>query len=333
MLFRLIVLFSILIIALFQSSPAYAFGKKKPNTNQVFYSTPKPVRLVTLDQIGTTPFHVPNGQHEPTSLNDNGGIDLVRLMHDATVDTGVFQIETSGAGKPCSKFLLLRSGISVLELNIAEIGLTIGYKGTVDSNQLALAGIEGSVNVKIGKLLMNFSVADCSDTNCQTIVTSEAGVTLSGTDAQFMFDFSLGQVGPRLVVEPRFQNAIKKAMENGMKKLALSTLFDRLPWFAKIVRDYDPQVPGLVWFDAGDSHNIALNQAFEVYSVTPSESLCSASIVIAHGHTAVVNNSSSVVQIDKAFFDPTAIKAGDIVKINIGGYTATPSNTGGACPK
>jgi hypothetical protein len=272
------------------------------------------VRDVILLPVGTTPFHIPNGQSEPQDL----GADLKLLLQDAVGDSGALRaVSTEGAADSCGKYLILEAGVSILELNIAQLGLTVGYSYSTDSNSFQLAKLDGTMDVKIGNIVMDFIVWECNGKKCTQMVNSEATHLISDVDASFKVDFTQVQVGPDLIWKTPLGGILKKIMHKGIEKLAKHPNFERLYWRASVMQNYDPLLTNLVFINAGASSGLKANQMFEVASVTPADSACTVYKTVGYGHTVRVDMDSAVLQLDQVFFDPAIIKRDDVVKIHI----------------
>ncbi|OFZ81517.1 MAG: hypothetical protein A2583_03995 [Bdellovibrionales bacterium RIFOXYD1_FULL_53_11] len=309
---RRVALFAALAIGvlLIEATSVEAAGRKKPAGP----STPMPIRYVVLDEIGTTPFYMPNGKDEKASF----GADLKLLLKDAVKDTGVLSVTDSSSSKICEKYLMLTAGVSIFELKIASVGITVGYSHSSDANKWALSKLEGELDVEIGNILMDFGIWECTGPGvCQQIVNSDSSHLLANVNLSVKINFSELEIGPDFIWKSEIGNIIKKVMEKGIMRMAGSDRFTKVPWRAYIMQDFDPNWPGFAYMNAGAQQGVRMNQMFEVLTVTPSEGECAAYRVAAYGHTRMVNAVSSVLAVEPSCAAGAAtIKKGDIVMVH-----------------
>lgn len=269
-------------------------------------TTPTPVRPVVMNQVGTTLFHLPNGALMNLSA------ELNTIMNTATTTTPFFQPSDPASISPCQTHLELRSAVSILDLNVAEIGVHFGFSpaGAIST----VTNLTGKMNVKIGTIAMDFSLWKCVDGQCSSIAASTANQVTAGINLAIDMDFTAINTGTSLIYNTPLGDAIRAIMNDGMRRLSDSTRVNELPWQAE-VREFVPEMGTLI-FDAGRSSRILPNQTFEVYAATSttSQGACDVYKVVAYVHTTSVDQVSSTAIVDK-LWDSRGIQPGDVVMI------------------
>ncbi|OFZ80170.1 MAG: hypothetical protein A2583_15735 [Bdellovibrionales bacterium RIFOXYD1_FULL_53_11] len=298
-----------------------AAGKKKPKFP---YSTPTPARVAVLGEVETLPFKIPSGQGG-AAVTITGA--LKKSLENAAGDTHVIYPAGPATPSACGEYLYLSSAVTIFELENAKVGIKIGYNPSGDSSSGPLTGLTGALSFKIGNITMAFGLWRCTqDNHCIQVAASDSSsAILSGLDLSVTMNFSELQVGPTLNFSEDLDEKIRKIMENGLRKIAKSKDFNKLPWVALVAQDFNPQKPSHIIFDAGWEYGLKPKQMFEVYKVTPSEGACATSIGVALGHTVDVYQTSSVLEIEPTCLgNVTDIKKGDVIRIH---EVANGSNT------
>ncbi len=309
--FLLIVLF----FSAVASSSVHAAGKKQTPQNPgctpgTVSKTPHPVRSVLLTSVGTKSFQLPNMHEVDLSL------DLKSIL--AAEVTGTQNIPNANGLSvmdptdtlPCGSRLELRASVSTLELEVSKFGIKFGYSGA--GSEIIGNKIEGSAEVTIGTVSMDFLLYECSNGQCSTRAAATVDQSLLQGDIKFMVNFGEISLGPEFLWKTPMGQAIRKMMAEGLRKLALSPQLNKVAWHAK-VREFVPET-GIVLFDAGSNLNIASNQTFVVYAVEPAVGICDVFKAVAYIRTSKVDPLSSVALVD-SFQDARGIHPGDIVVV------------------
>ena len=305
-------------VVMFTALPsAHAAARKKPGTTTPTaqatgtspFQVPVPIRPAKIAAVGTLPFTLPNGSRVDLTT------DLAAMINTSTTNTNVLAPTTGSQPDQCNSWVELRTAVSTLDLNVAQIGLKFGYS-MAQGETTVVTGANGNVKVNIGLIAMDFAVYQCTNQGCTSVAATTANHTTTGTEVSLEIDFGQITTGPSLVNNTPLGNIIRKIMDKGMSQLAASPAVNRLGWRSK-VREFDPNSGALV-FDQGAQSRIALDQGFEVYAVTPSTGICDVYKAVAYAHTTQVNTISSTAQVDQ-MLDSRGIKEGDIVMIRSNG--------------
>ena len=302
-----------LILALSQAS-AFAMGKTPvpvPTggcTPPTGYTTPNPVRRVVLKPVGTKNFQMPNGATIDMSA------DLGLMLNTSVTNSNVFSPTDGGANGTgddiCGNHIEIRAGVSTFVLNAFELGISFGY--TPSGNSSVLTGVTGKANVRVGNVAMDFSVWECTAGICSAVSAVTASASTAGVEIQVELDFGTIKTGPDLIYNTPIGNALRKIMDDGMKKMATSARLSELSWSAR-VRESIPAAGTLI-FDAGLNAHLQPNQSFAVYAVTPATGVCSVFKSIAYIHTTQIDPISSSALVDQVL-DARAIQDGDVIMI------------------
>ncbi|HLE00702.1 MAG TPA: hypothetical protein VJB59_10615 [Bdellovibrionota bacterium] len=302
----LIAILTASLISLTTGESALGAGKKPASAPNPSCPAPgavaKPYRKVLMTSVATKPFPLPNGTLVDLTQ------DLNTMAYSVTTDTHTFRPSTV-VDADCAEHLELHIGVSTLELNLYELGITIGYSPTGTS---AVTSAEGEVNVRLGHLAMDFRIDQCNIKGCTQIIASTANATPVETDSSFKINFSEITTAVQLATHPTFNKLLRKIMTAGMTRLAQSPDVHHLPWRA-IVRESNPSAGTLI-FDAGTQDGIAANQNFAVYAVSPTTGVCDVYKTIAYIHTLRADPLSSFAIVDQVL-DSQPIETGDLVVV------------------
>ena len=289
--------------------PSDAAGKKPSEPPQCPapppYSTAQPVRPVVLRKVGTQVFTLPNGS--PADLQ----ADLQSMLNTVVTQTPVFAVTDPVLVYPCDAYLELRAAVTHFQLDLAELGLSIGFNpgGALGP----ITGISGKVGVKIGTVAMDFSLWQCARGRCTSVMASTANQTTASGNLALEIDFSVVHTGPSLLFQTSLGDLMRKIMIKGVSDLATSARLNELPWQAE-VKQYIPSA-GLFIFNAGLQSRIRVNQMFEVYAADSSASgVCEVYKTVAYGHTSSVDAVSSLAIVDQ-ILDSRGILPGDVVMV------------------
>jgi hypothetical protein len=283
--------------------PSHPAGGAAPGLT---LTTPFPVRSVILQQIQTKAFQLPNGS------TTNLSADLQSILNTAVTSTTAFSPTDPFAADPCNTHLEIRSAVTSFDLDIAEVGISIGY--SPDGQMGPVTGINGSVNAKIGNIAMDFSVWECDDSKCSSVAATTANHVTAGVNLSLMIDFAMVKTGPQLIYNTSIADALRKIMMKGMFDLSASARLNALSWKSR-VREYIPNV-GVLIFDAGFQSRLAPNQAFVVYAATDASvtGACHVFKPMAYIHTTSVDTVSSAAVVDQVL-DSRGVQDGDVVMI------------------
>lgn len=292
----------------FSGDLAFAAGKKSsnPGTNTPVTSTPRPVRAAILQPVGTKAFQLPNGS------TVNLGADLLAMLNTVVSNTNSFSAGDPYAEDPCNSHIEIRAAVSTLELDIASVGVSVGY--TPNGALGPISGINGKVGVQIGSIGMDFSVWQCDNGKCASVAAATASHVTAGVDLSLEIDFGVVKTGPDLLFNTSLGAILRKVMTAGMNTLSAAERLNELPWQAR-VREYIPST-GILFFDAGTQSRLAAYQNFTVFAPTDSTpaGVCHVYRPVAHIHSTAVEAVSSTAQVDE-ILDPRGIVDGDVVMI------------------
>ncbi len=289
---------------------AMAAGKKKPTPQPgPVYSTPDPVRHVTVRPVDTMPFHLPNGKVVDLQA------DLGRMIDTAIArkSKNLRKVDQGWHGEdPCGRHLELRAGVSTFQMNIAEFGLKVGYSPTGENS--TISDLKGEAKVSGGLITMDFSLHNCVAAKCEQIAAVRASHVTAKVSLSMTINFGEVETGPELVVNTPLEGILSKIMDDGIEKLSKHPALAALYWSAK-VKKVVPEA-GLVFFDAGRNLGVKPNQVFEIYAIEPAQGVCDVWQTIAYVHTTEqVDGLSSVALIDAVIDDGRGVKEGDEVRI------------------
>lgn len=309
------IFFGMFLVSVMAVSHVEAAGKKQTVQNPVCTppvtsKTPHPVRSVVLGTVGTKPFQLPN-MHTVDLTTDLKSILTASVTNTQIVPhaNGLSVMDPMDT-LPCGSRLELRASVSTLELEVQKFGIKFGYSSA--GAEAIGTKIDGSVEVTIGTISMDFLLYECANGQCSTRAAATADQSLLQGDIKFMVNFGEISVGPEFIFKTAMGQALRKMMDEGMKKLALSPQLNKVSWHAK-VREYVSET-GIVFFDAGSNVNLAPDQTFVVYAVEPALGICDVFKAVAYIRTSKVDPLSSVAIVD-SIQDSRGIRAGDIVVV------------------
>lgn len=289
----------------------HAAGKSSshPESAGPTLGTPLPVRPVLLLPVGTKAFQLPNG------ASVNLGADLQSMLNTVVASTPAFATldpGSAGAQDPCQSHLELRAAVTTFELNVANVGIKVGYNAGGALGPVT--GITGKTNVQIGTISMDFSVWECDGTRCVSPVAASANQATAGVSLSADIDFGAVTTSTSFVYNTPIGDILRKIMIKGMNEVSKSSRLNELSWRAQ-VKEYQPTSGELI-FDAGIQSRISPNQTFVIYAPTDSTSTggCHPYKSVAHVHTLNVDTVSSRAVVD-AVLDSRGIQAGDVVMV------------------
>lgn len=300
------------LIALLTSALSYSAGKALPNAacGSSQLTTPTPVRKVRMQTVGTKIFQLPNGAKVDIHA------DLESILNTIVASSSAFSPEDGALGDPCNSHLEIRSTVSTFQLDMVELGVSIGFNPS--GSMSAISSVTGKANVKLGLLAMDFSLWSCSGLTCSAIAASNATNIMANLGMSAVIDFGAITTGPSLIFNSPLGPIFRQIMANGIGQLVRSPRLVELPWQAS-VKEYLPAA-GLFIFDAGVDARILPNQAFEVYAPVDQtdRGVCNVYQTVAIGHTASVGAVSSAALVDQTF-DSRGVKVGDVVMVHLVG--------------
>lgn len=308
---RGVVVLILSVLLCFNTYDGSAAGKKPNDPSQFCPSQPKdsiaiPIRPVLLRNIGTKVFVLPNGM--PADFQT----DLQTMLNTVLTNSAPFAASDPMSSLPCDTYLELRSAVTHFQLDVAELGISVGFS---PSGSLGpISGITGKVGVKIGTIAMDFSLWQCTRGRCTSVIASSANQSTASGNLALEIDFGVIKTGPSLLFNTPVGEIMRKIMNKGISDLAASPRVHELPWRAQ-VKEYIPSA-GIFIFDAGSQARLKVNQAFEVYAADSSaEAVCNVYKTVAYAHTSSVGAVSSVAIVDQ-LLDPRGILPGDVVMVH-----------------
>lgn len=239
------------------STPCAAFGGKppeeRPNTPPApTFQQAKPYRVVELARVTAPVFPIPNGEKVDITSELN-------TLIDTTINSSHFirTMESKGQSR-----LIVSGGITALEMNILQLGLTIGWnKGGV----IPIPGqpnASGEVDFRLSSLAMDFKIYD--RLTGQTYLASYTDQDLSQLKIQVHVNLTNLQAAIDVLYKTGMSEAIRIATANIMSQLEANPQFDYIPWEAEVL-GVDPE-SGQMSFNAGSAAGVRANDVYSVYS-------------------------------------------------------------------
>ncbi|MBI2711711.1 MAG: hypothetical protein HYX41_02445 [Bdellovibrio sp.] len=267
--------------------------------------TPVPVRAAVLRPVGTQIFSLPNNGQA------NIGSDLQVLMTSAVAESAAFAPTDPQATYPCGEHIELRAAVSTFQLDLVNLGISIGY--TPNGNMGPVTGVSGTAAVKVGTIAMDFSIWSCNSKGCSAIGASTSNHSVASGSLSFNLNFGDISTGPSLMINSPLGKIFRAIMKDGISKLSQSARINDLPWQAT-VREVSPV--GSFIFDAGTQDRIGVNQTFIVYAPTDATTtgVCNVFEAVATAHSVAVGTVSSTALIDSALSSRN-VQVGDIVMV------------------
>ncbi|MCM0604627.1 MAG: hypothetical protein KA715_00900 [Xanthomonadaceae bacterium] len=263
-----------------------------------------PIRKVVVHSVGTKPFDLPNG----SSMDLTADLDtmfVTSLTNNSRLAPSLGSPETS-----CDSHVEVRAAITTLELNIAELGIKVGYspKGSISQS----ANVGGEVKVKGGTIAMDFSVWQCDQGHCYAVAASTVNHTVLGTELSFGINLGQIKIGPNLIYNTALGGMIRKMMDKGVAGLAASPRTSVLAWQATVVSVSHSDGSAII--DVGARELIEPNQDLVVYTPVSSGGSCRVYQSVAYIRTVQVDTVSSIAQVEQVL-SPRAIEVGDVVMV------------------
>ena len=273
---------------------------------QPVLSVPQPIRKIILKPVGTQVFQLPGGA--PVNLAS----DLQTILSTSVTASSIFA-PSDPQLDPCQESLELRSTVSTFQLDIAQIGVSVGFTPGGSIGQVT--GITGQATAQIGQIAMDFGIYKCNAGTCEEIIASTSDQTVAGGNLSFAIDFGVINTSSSLILKTPLGSVFRKIMNNGIAQLSGSSRVNLLPWQAQ-VKDYVP-ASGTVVFNSGFEDMIRVNQAFTIYAPASTSVVgtCDPYEVVSQVHTIEVDTVSSMAITDKPLVGGRGILPGDIVMI------------------
>jgi hypothetical protein len=269
-----------------------------------------------LKPVGSKIFSLPNGGTADISVDLNA-MFTTAVTNTSSLSPWVSAIPDDANGNhpgtdPCESHLEIRGDVTTLQLDIAQVGLTIGWN-PAGSYNVPITNITGKAHAKIGVIAMDFSVWQCQAGSCTAVAASTSDHVTAGVSVAVDIDFSSVTAGPSLIFNTPLGSALRRIMENGIQQMANSIRINELDWTARVVES-NPQL-GLVTFDVGMQSRIAPNQGFEVYAPNANTwGACRVYQLVGYIHSTTVGAVSSYAIVDQLFGART-IQVGDVVMV------------------
>jgi hypothetical protein len=299
------------------SAPVHAFGKSQnTSSSPPVDTTPSPARAVVLDPVTTQPFVLPNGSS--VDLTSELGTMLLTAV-SGTSNLVPTQIPALGAAgsQPCDSHIELRAAVTTIEMNADQFGITIGYSPTGSSLGSGITGGNGSLNVSVSEIGMDFSLWECSNGQCQSIAAASADQSMSQSNLSFTIDFGAITTAAQLVYNTPLGDTLRAILASGVSQIAASPRIADLPWSAT-VKEVNAQA-GTFVFDQGADSRLGVNQTFVVYAGIPGQGACAVYQAVAYAHTTEVDPVSSVASITQSLDSSRSVEVGDVVMIQPAG--------------
>jgi hypothetical protein len=303
------------LFSLFAATPAYAFSSAQTTSAPAppVVTTPNPARAVTLDQVTTQPFTLPNGSSVDLT-QELGTMLLTAVTNTASLVPTVSDASTTAtAPSGCSSYVELRASLTSVELNATQLGVTIGYTPTIGDLGGVVTGGNASLNVSVSEIGMDFSLWECSNGQCQSIAAASADQSMTDTNLNFTIDFSAITTAAQLVNDTPLGDTLQAIIAAGISQLAASPRIADLPWSATVMEVNSSA--GTFIFNQGSDSRLATNQSFVVYAGIPGEGACAVYQAVAYATSTEVDPVSSVGTITQSLDSSRGVEVGDVVMI------------------
>ncbi len=241
---------------LLSPTQATAFGKKPPKEPDApatpTFQQAKPYRLVELARVIAPVFPIPNG-HQVNITSE------LNTLIDTTINSSRYirTLEAKGQSR-----LVITGGVTALEMDILQLGLTIGWnKGGI----IPLPGqpnVSGEVDFRLHTLAMDFKIYDRF--TGQTYLASYTDQELSDLKIQVRANLSDLQAAIDIFYKTGISEAVRLATTDIMLRLEANPQFDYVPWEAEVL-GVDPQT-GTLSFNAGAAQGVRANDVYSIYS-------------------------------------------------------------------
>jgi hypothetical protein len=301
------VLFTLLV-----STPVYAFSAAKSTPAQPVVTTPNPARAVTLDQVTTQPFTLPNGSSVDLT-QELGTMLLTAVTNTASLVPTQSTTATTSSSSGCESTIELRASLTSVELNLTQLGVTFGYTPTVANLGGGVTGGNASLNVDVSEIGMDFSLWECSNGQCQSIAAASADQSMTNTTLNFTIDFSAITTGAQLVNDTPLGDTLRAIIAAGVNQIAASSRIADLPWSATVMEVNSSA--GTFIFNQGSDSRLATHQSFVVYASVPDQGACAVYQAVAYATTTEVDPVSSVGTITQSLDSSRGVEVGDVVMI------------------
>lgn len=281
-------------------------GSTQPKPPKGEPTTPSPVRQIVPKPVGTRAFQLPNGSRVEI------GADLESMLNSVvTLSTRFSPTDAGAPADPCEHRIELRSAVTALEMNIAEVGLKFGYNPSGDLLD-AISDIKGRFKTRVGVLAMDFQLWECFGDRCSAVAAVTKSHLTAGVSLEFDIDFGIIDTGPSFVFNTPMARILRILMEQGVRELEASHRLSELSWRASVRRVNAES--GTVLFDRGHAHRIEPNQTFVVYGVSEATGACDVFEPIAHLITTEVDAISSFARVERSL-DARGVQVGDYVMV------------------
>lgn len=291
------------------SAQAHAFGKSQTTPTQPTVTPANPARAVVLDSVSTVPFPLPNG----TTVDLTSELNTMLNTAVTGTSTLVPTVGETSSGTGCDTHVELRAAVTTLQMNLTQLGLTVGYTPVGVSSVGAISSASGSVNVTVGEIGMDFSLWVCTNGECQSVAASSADQSSVQTTLSFSIDFGTITTGAQLVNNTALGDTLRAILTNGIAQLAASSKISTLPWSATVMAVNSSA--GTFTFNQGADSLIGMNQDFVVYAAVPGEGACAVYQALAYGQTSEVDPVSSVATITQSLDSSRPVEVGDVVMV------------------
>lgn len=309
-------------------SPAFSAGKARPESSNPGsvagpgcsvnpLTLPSPVRPVVLRPIVSRPFPLPSGAQVDLSREMSVMLNSVVTQSGSLAPLDATSSAPDGGSldelnDPCGTRIELRSAVTALEMNLTEVGVTIGFNPTAGAHTGGLTNLQGAYNAKISLLSMDFSLWQCHGSRCVSIAAGTADQNAVDQNLKLQLDFSQITTGIGLISHPSFSKILRSILTKGISGIASSPRLQELAWQAR-VREYNPDT-GTVLFDQGLQARLKVGDAFTVYAADSQGTGCDVYKALAAVHATRVDAISSQALVDQVL-DSRRIQPGDIVMI------------------
>lgn len=253
---RVLIVSATFLAILATSTEANAFGGKPPKEPEVpsapTFQQAKPYRLVELARVIAPVFPIPNGQ----SVNITPELNT---LIDTTINASRYirTVESKGQSR-----LIITGGITALEMDVLQLGITIGWNKGGIIPVPGMPNASGEVDFRLHTLSMDFKIYD--RLTGQTYLASYTDEELSDLKIQVRTDISNIQVAIDLLYKTGMSEAIRIATSDIMNRLEANPQFDYLPWVMEVLGvDRDT---GRLSFNAGSAAGVRVNDVYSIYS-------------------------------------------------------------------
>lgn len=247
-------IFGWLIVFSLQTNTCFAFGGGSSDDEPVPSATATPYRYVNFRQLTVPEFYLPHGKR--IDMN----IDLKEIV--TTQINKSRQLRTYAEGSGQDARLVIAGGITTLELDVTEIGFTIGWDPTGGLPIPGSISASSETDLRLSKLSMDFRIFD-RETG-EVYLAHYTNETLS----QLKFDIRVkwNEIGTSFdfAYKTALADAVRAAVSDIIKKMDADEKMAYVPWQAQVTGIDVAQ--NSLYFSAGGRDGVRAKEQYSIYS-------------------------------------------------------------------